>query len=149
MYSFRFEVRGTVKSGGVGHVGRPGETDSRVEGALPGGGRWTVGQTAIDVDTYARYANGVIIPPAKAGPDNPLPYARNIVGGSNSFSWHDSPGFIKTDLADKNKSPLVEARFRGTFGVYATDGKRWCGLIFQINASFRNGLWDARISRLK
>jgi hypothetical protein len=139
---FRFEVTGSVASGGIGRIGDPGASTSI---AIPGGGQWTIGQWKYPWPTNSR--NGVSGPEnGKTTDDSPRYFDRsfgsdvNVAVHGNTFAWHDEPG-----MSEDAENPLKSGSQKTNFVVYATNGKEWCGIYFNIQSTFANGKWYSTI----
>jgi len=138
-YAFRFEVRGSVKQGRIGHIG--------TERDLHNGGQWTIGQWAYAWPDNQR--NGVL--GEKNGTtfnDSPKYLKGDKLGpptvaiNGRSFAWIDGPGFLSSP-----DSPVTSAKFTTNFIVYAQNGGKRCAVEFHIQASFSDGTWRATIGR--
>ena len=135
-HSFRFEVRGSVTNGIIGHIGQRD---------LRNGGEWTISQTINPL----RGSNLNGRPAPKVGEifdDSPKYLASDKRGSATVavnngvFAWHDGPGFIgdKTD-------PVVSASLAANFSVTVSNGTKQCQVGFHVLAAFERGRWSATI----
>jgi hypothetical protein len=130
----RFYVRGDVGSGGIGKVG-DGSEDEVVQGNLPGGGKWQVGQM-VAASVYESFTTNILPPETRytrTKDDSPTRSNREIQG--NSFSWHDTPGFMRR----LGRADLEFGEAKYNFIVYAQRGRSRCEIRFHVRETFSGG----------
>jgi hypothetical protein len=138
VYGFRFEVVGSVNSGGIGRIGDASASTS----IRLGNGQWTIGQWKYPFPSNQR--NGVARSDLGRTTDDSPRYPRgpdqNVSVRGRNFNWNDEPGF-----SSPPDDPLRSGSQTTNFIVYAQNGDKRCAVAFHIDGSFENGTWHGRI----